>query len=178
MHGPIDSSGAAAVVLGTPQRYEGVAELLFRAGTSYDGYTSQMRRAFALNAHERLAVAALWERGPMTMTELGAWIPLSRAAVTTLVDRLEEAQLVTRASDPTDRRRTVVQITQAVSDRMAPVVAPWVDEANALVSKRTPQDWETIRAFLEDYRTLNQRHAELLGAMSDDEIQELAAAGI
>lgn len=93
-------STAASYEAAAPARedLEAVADLIFRAGTAFDGLTAQMRRAFDLNAHERLALAALWSHGPLTMTDLGAWIPLSRAAVTTLVDRMEEYGLVRRGS--------------------------------------------------------------------------------
>src|SRR5690242_15778077 len=73
---------------------EAVADFMFRMGASFDAFTAQMRRALELNAHERLAISLLWARGPQTMTELGVGIPLSRAAVTTLVDRLEGSGLV------------------------------------------------------------------------------------
>ena len=53
---------------------EAVADSIFRSATAFDGFTAQMRRAFDLNAHERLALAALWAHGPLTMTDLGSWI--------------------------------------------------------------------------------------------------------
>jgi len=150
-------------------------DALFRMGSAFDGYTAQMRRAFGINAHERLALSALWERGPMTMTDLGAWIPLSRAAVTTLVDRLEAADLVVRGADATDRRRTVVSIRDVALERMTPVILPWSESVKTLVRDRPRSEWRVIAAFIDDLRTLHLHHAEQLGLMSDATIQALAA---
>ncbi len=152
-----------------------IADLVFRGGTAFDGFTAQMRRAYDLNAHERLALAALWSHGPLTMTELGGWIPLSRAAVTTLVDRMEEYGLVRRGSDASDRRRTVVEITQAATERMVPVLQPWGASLAELVGELADEEWVVIHRFLQSMRDLNERHASRLRSMSDEELQALAA---
>jgi MarR family transcriptional regulator, organic hydroperoxide resistance regulator len=153
-----------------------VADAIFRAGTAFDGFTAQMRRAYDLNAHERLALAALWQHGPLTMTDLGSWIPLSRAAVTTLVDRMEEYGLVRRGSDASDRRRTVVEITAAATERMVPVLEPWGADLAELVGKLEDHEWSVIHRFMQAMRGLNERHANRLRSMADEEIQALAAS--
>lgn len=151
-----------------------VVALLFRVGASFNGYTSQMRRALSINAHESLAISTLWLLGPQTMTELGAKIPLSRAAVTTLVDRLEGTGLVKRASDPHDRRRTLVNVTEATLDRMRPVIASWGQTLHALVATRDPDAWHTIGSFLEEFEAMNRDEARLLAALDDEAIMKLA----
>jgi DNA-binding MarR family transcriptional regulator len=143
-------------------------------GASFDAFTAQMRRAFDMNAHERLAISLLWSRGPQTMTELGTGIPLSRAAVTTLVDRLEGARLVRRTSDQTDRRRTVVEITDEATVRMRPVIHAYMVELAQVVGRRTMDEWATISAFIDEFQQLNDEHAARLTAMADLEIQALA----
>ena len=152
----------------------GVMTLLFQVGAAFDSYTAQMRRALSLNAHERLALAALWSRGPLTMTELGSWIPLSRAAVTTLVDRLEEARIVVRGSDGKDRRRTVVRLTDENMSRMHPVVMPWIEGAGELCGSYDEAEWRTIAGFLQKFIDHNERHANRLTEFSDDDLQALA----
>lgn len=152
-----------------------VVQFVLRAATTMDGYTSQTRRALDINAHERLAVAGLWANGPMTMTELGSWIPLSRAAVTTLVDRLERAGYVTRSSDPVDRRRTVVTIAREALGGVAHVMAPWIAEVGALVGDLDDESWETVANFAARMSEVSSRHTAELMAMSDDELRGVAA---
>ncbi|MCW2950447.1 MAG: transcriptional regulator [Thermoleophilia bacterium] len=158
-----------------PSRRE-LIDFIFRVFTTYDRYTGQMRRAFGLNAHERLALAMLWERGPMTMSELGSWIPLSRAAVTTLVDRMEDAGIVARGTDPVDRRRTVVRHTERSEVRMVPVIGPWMDAVTEMTAAHA-ESWPAIEAFLTDFRAVTGEHAELLMRTPDAALRALASTG-
>ncbi|MCW2926208.1 MAG: MarR family transcriptional regulator [Thermoleophilia bacterium] len=164
----------AATTLPDPTDTRAIITLLFRVSTAFDSYTAQMRRALSLNAHERLALAALWSQGPLTMTELGSWIPLSRAAVTTLVDRMEDAGIVIRGSDPKDRRRTVVRLADDDMSRMHPVVMPWIEDASALCGEYDADQWRTIVDFLQRFNLHNERHANRLAEFSDDDLQALA----
>jgi DNA-binding MarR family transcriptional regulator len=110
------------------------------------------------------------------MTDLGTGIPLSRAAVTTLVDRLETARLVRRRTDENDRRRTVVEITSAALDRMVPVITPYIQALGELAGRRSSEEWETISRFLAEFTVLNDEHTGRLIALGDGEIQALAKA--
>ena len=75
-------------------------------GLHFDGDTNQAERMALMT----LSIAA--DRGEaMTMSELGSWIGLSRAAVTALADRFERAGVIVRLPDSTDRRRTILEIT-------------------------------------------------------------------
>ena len=148
-------------------------EWVFRLSTALDGYTAQMRRAYGLNAHERLAVAALWADGPMTMTELGSWIPLSRAAVTTLVDRLEATGLVTRGSDPADRRRTVVSVCMNALDAWRPVFDPWQRRLLDMAAGYSDEEWSVITRFVEGLRVATVEETNRLKQLSEQQIQGL-----
>jgi DNA-binding MarR family transcriptional regulator len=145
-------------------------------GASFDMFTSQTRRALSLNAHERLAISTIWARGPQTMSDLGRWIPLSRAAVTTLVDRLEDAGLVCRVHDERDRRRVLVRLEQATLERMAPVFAPWGVGLHELLEQRTDAQWQVIASFIADLSALSGEHALELAQRSDEDLQSVAAA--
>ena len=62
---------------------------------------------------------------PMRMSDIAERLVLSRGGTTKVIDRLEESGLVGRATDPTDRRALVVQITPeglAMLDKTRPVV--------------------------------------------------------
>lgn len=150
-----------------------VISLVFDVGAAFDRFTGQMRRSFGINAHERLALSLLWERDSLTMSELGQWIPLSRAAVTTLVDRMEAAGLVERADDPHDRRRTVVRRTAVADARMTPVIMPWMEDVHAL-AERNAHVLDDLVRLMTDFREITGAHADRLGALADHEIHQLA----
>lgn len=163
----------------TPARtdVEAVTEAIFKTGAAFDTYNSQLRRSLGLNAHERLAVSTIWARGPQSMSELGRWIPLSRAAVTTLVDRLETAGFVRRGSDGNDRRRTVVSLTDSVTARLQPIVRPWIDGLGELLQSRSDTEWQAIVAFMHDFHELNDVHATLLADTGDEELRARSLSG-
>ena len=59
------------------------------------------------------ALATVERHGPLTPSELAARERVQRPTITRVVCRLEEAGLVTRAADPTDRRSALITITPA-----------------------------------------------------------------
>ena len=59
------------------------------------------------------AMLALGVGGPLSVGELGRRLGISEPAASLLVDRLEEQGLATRGPDETDRRRTLVSLTDA-----------------------------------------------------------------
>jgi len=80
-------------------------------------------RAFARHAHRSIGrhdigftdftiLEALLHKGPQLVNEIGRRINLTSGATTTAVDRLEEAGLVERESDDSDRRARVVTLTR------------------------------------------------------------------
>lgn len=59
-----------------------------------------------------IAMTALWERGAMTVNELGEILYLDSGTLTPLLKRLETAGLVTRLRAKEDERSVVVSLTE------------------------------------------------------------------
>ena len=59
------------------------------------------------------ALATVDRHGPLTPSELAARERVQRPTITRIVCRLEEAELVTRAVDPADRRSALITVTPA-----------------------------------------------------------------
>lgn len=153
------------------------ARFLQRFTSTMDALSSQLRRAWGLNAHEMQAVSTLWEFGRMTMTDLGRRIPLSRAAVTTLTDRLERLGYVRRVPDPTDRRRILLEVTERVEREFARIHGRWNDRVEGYVRGLDPDTWSTVVDVLADLRELAREEADELRSMSSEELQELGGGG-
>jgi DNA-binding MarR family transcriptional regulator len=86
--------------------------------------------------------------GRLTVSQLGACLRLSSAAVTGLVDRLAGAGLVLRVRDEADRRRVFVvptPLADEVRDRVLREVAIRVDGALAALR---PTDLAAVERFL------------------------------
>lgn len=146
---------------------------LQRCTSTTEALTAQLRRGWGINAHEMQAVSILWEFGRMTMTELGRRIPLSRAAVTTLTDRLERLGYVKRVPDPTDRRRILLEVTERVEQESARINGHWNHRVEEYVRSLDPASWNTVVDVLADLRGLAREEAAELREMSREELDQL-----
>jgi len=64
-----------------------------------------------LSPSQTAALATIEKHGPLTPSELANRERVQRPTVTRVMARLEEAGLITRAADPTDRRSSLVTIS-------------------------------------------------------------------
>lgn len=141
-----------------------------RMGVAMSGLVAQWLRGLTINAHERLALAHLWEHGPMTMSELGSRIPLSRAAVTALTDRLEALRYVQRTPDAHDRRRTVLTLTDRPERLIDEMVAVFLDDLGQLEERFAADELRVIERWNEGIREVAHRQAIKLRGRRDDEL--------
>lgn len=58
-----------------------------------------------------IALLSLWERSPQTVGDLCVKLGLDSGTLTPLFKRMEAAGLVTRARDPADERRVLIDLT-------------------------------------------------------------------
>jgi DNA-binding MarR family transcriptional regulator len=149
------------------------ARFVQRFTSTHDALTAQLRRGWGLNAHEMQAIFMLWEFGRMTMTDLGRRIPLSRAAVTTLTDRLERLGYVKRVPDPTDRRRILLEVTERIEQEIARIHGPWNERVETYVSGLDDKTWHAVVDVLADLRDLAREEADELRAMSREDLEKL-----
>jgi DNA-binding MarR family transcriptional regulator len=77
-----------------------------------------------LNRTDLRCLDILDQHGPMTAGRLAAEARLTTGAVTTVLDRLEQAGYVRRTRDTVDRRRVLVETTPLVRERGAAIWGP------------------------------------------------------
>lgn len=87
---------------------EHALRLTLRLAGAMDRMLTQLAVTMGLRRSEVSALMALWDGGRCSASELSKRIGLSRAAMTTMLDRLERAELVTRDPDPEDRRQVLL----------------------------------------------------------------------
>src|SRR6476619_1133796 len=106
----------------------------------------------------------LGTRGPMTAGQLAEAVRLTTGAVTGVLDRLEAAGLVRRVRDTDDRRRVIVEVTDEVARRAAPVYGPLMEDAEQAHSGFDADELGLIASFIRTERELLQRHTKRLEA--------------
>ncbi|MCW2920255.1 MAG: Transcriptional regulator [Thermoleophilia bacterium] len=141
-----------------------------RMGVALSGLVAQWLRGLTINAHERLALAHLWEHGPMTMSDLGSRIPLSRAAVTALTDRLEALEYVQRTPDAHDRRRTVLSLTPRPESLIDTMVGAWIEDIREVETQFSPDQIQAVVRWNDALREVSHKHAERLRTRADEEL--------
>ncbi len=157
------NEGTARLRIDRDPRRE-LPQLVDRTTIAIESLRTQWRTVADLGTHERMAVSQLRVYGPMPMSELAARISLSRAAVTSLIDRLEEDGWVRREPDEHDRRRTVLRLMPRAADEFESLSNTFwtnlVDRANQL-----PDDqWNVVQRFLEDMCSEAERQTRELRA--------------
>jgi DNA-binding MarR family transcriptional regulator len=75
--------------------------------------------ALGLTYPQYLVLLVLWERGPVTVSELGDALDLDSGTLSPLLKRLEAAGLVTRGRRPSDERTVEVRLTGAGTELKA-----------------------------------------------------------
>jgi DNA-binding MarR family transcriptional regulator len=83
---------------------------LLLAGERYRRVASSKLR---LSISESQAVSHLLAKGPMGQTELGEALGFNTSSITALVDRLERNTMAKRVPHPSDRRRSIVQLSES-----------------------------------------------------------------
>jgi DNA-binding MarR family transcriptional regulator len=78
-----------------------------------DHYRQNMTLYLDLDMSQTQALSYLYSRGDMGQSELGALLGFNTSSMTALVDRLERAGIAERRPHPTDRRRSVVHLTDS-----------------------------------------------------------------
>jgi DNA-binding MarR family transcriptional regulator len=136
--------------------------LIDRSTIALESLRTQWRTVANLGTHERMAISQLRVYGPMPMSELASRISLSRAAVTSLVDRLEEQDWVRRSPDEHDRRRTVLRLLPRSAEMFDEVSEGWRAELVELGRDMPDSDYRAVATFLSRFTDLAEKHAQQL----------------
>jgi DNA-binding MarR family transcriptional regulator len=84
--------------------------------------------------------------GPIIMSDLGEELGVTPRNVTKLVDELETEGLVRRLPHPSDRRATLIELTEKGREKIAEGYAEYVTITAELFSVLSEEDqWELIR---------------------------------
>lgn len=121
-----------------------------------------LARRTKMTASELDALEHIEADGPLTQRELGDRLVLTSGAVTMLVDRLEQAGWVRRTPHPTDRRSTVLGLTEQATDRAPQGLAQFHRAIEALAQATPGAQRHSVALFLEQAARAARRAAEAL----------------
>jgi DNA-binding transcriptional ArsR family regulator len=96
----------------------------------------------------------------MTAGKLAEESGLTTGAVTFILDRLEEAGMVTRRRDTEDRRRVWVEIVPEARQRLEGLQQPIAEEMRELAQRYKAEDLAVVRDFMRQAKEVFQRQVK------------------
>jgi DNA-binding MarR family transcriptional regulator len=141
-----------------------VAGGLRALSTEIDRLDQAAADRYGLNRTDMRALDILGRAGPLAPTALARLLGFTTGGVTTVLDRLEQAGYVRRRPDPGDRRRQLVETTQATAARDEEVFGDLIRGTRDLLAGYTDDQLLVIRDFLDRVRQLTAAHADTLGS--------------
>ena len=103
--------------------------------------------------------------GPLTAGRLAEESGLTTGAVTFILDRLEEAGMVTRRRDTEDRRRVWVEIVPEAQERLQDLQQPVAEEMREVAQRFEADELATVRDFMRQAKEVFQRQVH--GAVNE-----------
>ncbi len=153
---PIEEAGRQWVSHGWGEAANGMLAItsLMRAHQIALAEVETALRPFGLTfaRYEALMVLFFSRRGSLPMGIIGSRLQVHQTSVTNAIDRLESAGLVERSVHPTDRRTTIVAITEAGA-RLATTAT---DALNAQVFSDPPFQGDDLNELVAILRRLRQ----------------------
>jgi DNA-binding MarR family transcriptional regulator len=140
-----------------------VAELRAAVGASAR-YDQAVASALGFNRTDTRCIDLLDREGRLTAGELAVRTSLTTGAITTVVDRLENAGYVCRAPDPEDRRRVYVQLTATAHKAAERFYSDHARRADQLYNRYTQEEVGLLLDFLRGVREFNEDKAAALEA--------------
>jgi DNA-binding MarR family transcriptional regulator len=119
-----------------------------------------------LNNTDMRCVRYLLNQGSMTAGELAGASGLTPGALTTALDRLEQAGYAQRVKDRSDRRRVLVELTAQALRIIDEIWGPIVESGQNEMAGYTPQQLQLILGFLRGYADLQAREAERIRGLT------------
>lgn len=132
-------------------RAMGVVGRIQRAASALRPRLDAVHEASGLVGESFDVLAALRRSGPpfqLTPTQLYREMMLTSGAMTNRIDRLEQAGLVARAPDPSDRRGTLVRLTAKGKRLIDAATTRHVINEESLLSALTPREAQQLSDLL------------------------------
>jgi DNA-binding MarR family transcriptional regulator len=142
-------------------------ELLAAVGRQVQAFqdaTDEVDEAVAgrlrLNRTDLRCLSVLAQVDEMSASALADATGLTRGAMTTALDRIEEAGYARRVRDRDDRRTVRVEMTDAAKKAVEVLYGPLAKEGFKLLQTYTTRELAAVLRYLDDGRKLQRAHAQ------------------
>jgi len=92
------------------------------------------------------------KEGGLSQAQISDMMLVNRANITSLVDRMEKADLVARTDHANDRRYNIVKLTAKGRNLLEKVESPYIKQVREVMSALNQAQMKTLMAMLEKIR--------------------------
>ena len=135
-----------------------------RSQTANQTFDHTVAELLGINQTDMRCLDVIQRRGEITAGELARESGLTTGAVTAVIDRLEKAGYAQRVSDPSDRRRVMVEITPELHAMTERYYGPLAEEAHRAFEGYTDDQLRLVRDFHRVGAEVNERMTARLRA--------------
>lgn len=83
------------------------------------------------------------------MTEISKALDIEKGSLTSLIDNLEEREMVLRANDPKDRRKQLISLSPKGQEEMVKIIDFYIKKMSEYLDKFEREEVEEFRSSLE-----------------------------
>ena len=126
-----------------------MVELLWSFTPAYQRWSESLLVEKGLSPQRLRILSSIHERGPRIMSDLKTELGVTATNVTALVDSLEKDGLVVRRRHPTDRRATVIELSDKVMTQLSPRCTEYKEQVAELFSDLSDNECKAFVKTLE-----------------------------
>jgi DNA-binding MarR family transcriptional regulator len=141
------------------QTFEQLIDEVRRSQATTDRFDQAVADAIGVNRTDLRCLDTLEREGPMAAGRLADAMGLTSGAITTVLDRLEQAGYARRVRDPSDRRRVLVELTPRVREFTYKFYESHIALSERLFRRYTQSQLELLLEFVRAGREFNEGHA-------------------
>jgi DNA-binding MarR family transcriptional regulator len=116
-------------------------------GISYTLFRNAIGKQLGLHSSDFEGLDLIFFRGMTTPSELSKYTGLSSGSTTVMIDRLEKAGLVARQHNPSDRRGTLVVVTEEAACRVGPLFTAARVAQNEMLASYSADELKILSDF-------------------------------
>jgi MarR family transcriptional regulator, temperature-dependent positive regulator of motility len=132
--------GSAGELARTWQLEGGIGFLLRLLEARYDGLYQSLTRQSDITPRQFGVLMALFQQGPMTASILASRISCDRNTLSEMLKRMAGRRLVSKKSNPEDRRSTQIQITAKGEEALLAVIPAAAELQNLMLAPLRKED--------------------------------------
>jgi DNA-binding MarR family transcriptional regulator len=123
-------------------------------GSDLDALDEAVAARFGLHRTDLRCLEIVGRGGPLSAGALAVHAGLSTSAVTSVIDRAERAGHLRRLSDPQDRRRVLVEVTEQGRERGRQAFSGLQQGTDQILRRYSPEELQLLGTFVDEVRSV------------------------